>query len=575
MGWLQTPSLAGLSPLTAWDSTSPCLCLSALHNLPRLAASLHRLVSPGAPAFSIKEHVLISIFAQSGSAYGNGNAYAVDIVTIMRQFYGVNVSFLASFLLIATTQILGYGFAGLLRKYLVEPANMWWPYNLVYVSLFRTLHEPDRPPKGQLLRSHFFFIIMAISFAWYCVPDYFIPILTSVSWVCWVWPKSITAQQIGGGMYGLGLGAFPLDWATISAFLGSPLASPWFATANVAVGFFLACYVIMPVVYWTNTYEAQRFPILTSTLFQENGMRYPTRSILTPEITLNVTAYEQVGHPWLSGYFALGYGFGFAALTASIVHVALWNGKEIVTRALSARRESKPDVHTRLMQKYEKLPEWWFTVLLIISITAAIGCLEGFPEFQLPWWGLLVAAAMSFVFTLPIGTISATTNQTPGLNIITEMVWGYLRPGEPIGNVCFKTYGYISMTQAISFLSDFKVSHACSHAPTGLRSRSNSIVCLDHCPACAPWPPPDLPSARAPHPPCLCPGLGCALLAWCHPCLSYCPSFLLWTAWDLHENPPAADVHRPGDGHSPRRHRQPLRGLLALLDHREREHLQH
>ena len=32
-------------------------------------------------------------------------------------------------------------------------------------------------------------------------------------------------------------------------------------------------------------------------------------------------------------------------------------------------------------------------------------------------------------------------------------------PGKPVANVAFKTYGYISMTQALSFLGDFKVGH--------------------------------------------------------------------------------------------------------------------
>lgn len=49
--------------------------------------------------------------------------------------------------------------------------------------------------------------------------------------------------------------------------------------------------------------------------------------------------------------------------------------------------------------------------------------------------------------------------QTPGLNIITEYMIGYLYPGRPVANVSFKTYGYISMTQAVSFLSDFKLGH--------------------------------------------------------------------------------------------------------------------
>lgn len=36
---------------------------------------------------------------------------------------------------------------------------------------------------------------------------------------------------------------------------------------------------------------------------------------------------------------------------------------------------------------------------------------------------------------------------------------GVILPGRPIANVCFKTYGYMSMAQAVSFLSDFKLGH--------------------------------------------------------------------------------------------------------------------
>ena len=50
-------------------------------------------------------------------------------------------------------------------------------------------------------------------------------------------------------------------------------------------------------------------------------------------------------------------------------------------------------------------------------------------------------------------------SQTPGLNIITEYLMGVMYPGKPTANVAFKTYGYMSMTQAISFLSDFKLGH--------------------------------------------------------------------------------------------------------------------
>jgi hypothetical protein len=32
-------------------------------------------------------------------------------------------------------------------------------------------------------------------------------------------------------------------------------------------------------------------------------------------------------------------------------------------------------------------------------------------------------------------------------------------PERPVANMCFKVYGYISMTQALTFLQDFKLGH--------------------------------------------------------------------------------------------------------------------
>ncbi|TKY74480.1 Oligopeptide transporter 2 [Spatholobus suberectus] len=92
-------------------------------------------LNPG--PFNMKEHVLISIFANAGAAFGNGSAYAVGIVDIIRAFYGRKITFLASWLLVITTQVLGYGWAGIMKKYVVDPAQMWWPATLVQVSLFR------------------------------------------------------------------------------------------------------------------------------------------------------------------------------------------------------------------------------------------------------------------------------------------------------------------------------------------------------------------------------------------------------------------------------------------------------
>ncbi|KAH0900257.1 hypothetical protein HID58_049825 [Brassica napus] len=412
-------------------------------------------LNPG--PFNMKEHVLISIFANAGSAFGSGSAYAVGIVTIIKAFYRKNISFIAGWLLIITTQVLGYGWAGLLRKYVVEPAHMWWPSTLVQVSLFRALHEKD---EQRMTRAKFFVIALVCSFGWYIVPGYLFTTLTSISWICWAFPRSVTAQQIGSGMRGLGLGAFTLDWTAVASFLFSPLISPFFAIANVFIGYVLLIYIVLPLSYWGfDAYNATRFPIFSSHLFTSVGQTYDIPAIVNDKFELDLAKYEQQGRINLSTFFAMTYGLGFATIASTLTHVALFYGREITER-FRVSYKGKEDVHTRLMKRYKDIPSWWFYSMLGATLLISLAlCVFLNDQVQMPWWGLVFASAMAFIFTLPISIITATTNQTPGLNIITEYAMGIIYPGRPIANVCFKVYGYMSMAQAVSFLNDFKLGH--------------------------------------------------------------------------------------------------------------------
>ena len=92
----------------------------------------------------------------------------------------------------------------------------------------RALHEKEVRNKGGFTRSQFFLVAFICSFVYYIFPGYLFQMLTSLSWICWVFPNSVFAQQLGSGLYGLGIGSIGLDWASVSSYLGSPLASPWF-----------------------------------------------------------------------------------------------------------------------------------------------------------------------------------------------------------------------------------------------------------------------------------------------------------------------------------------------------------
>ncbi|CAA2987949.1 oligopeptide transporter 3 [Olea europaea subsp. europaea] len=396
-------------------------------------------LNPG--PFNVKEHVIITVMANCGVSIGGGDAYSIGAITVMKAYYKQSLNFLLALLIVLTTQ-------------------MWWPSNLAQVALFRALHEKEHKAKG-LTRMQFFLVFMAASFAYYLFPGYLFPILTFFSWVCWAWPHSITAQQIGSGYHGLGVGAFTLDWAGIGAYHGSPLVTPFSSILNVGVGFIMFIYIIVPLCYWKfDTFDARKFPIFSNQLFTSSGHKYDTTKILTPQYDLNIPAYEKYSKLYLSPLFALSIGSGFARFTATLTHVALFHGSDIWKQSRSAMKNASLDIHSKLMKRYKEVPQCWFLVLLVGSIAFSLMmCFIWKEDVQLPWWGLLFAFGLAWIVTLPIGVIQATTNQQPGYDIIAQFIIGYILPGKPIANLLFKIYGRISTIHALSFLADLKLGH--------------------------------------------------------------------------------------------------------------------
>lgn len=189
------------------------------------------------------------------------------------------------------------------------------------------LHEKEKRPKGVTTRTQFFLLVLISGMAYSVLPGYMFSMLTSFSWICWLAPKSVLVQQLGSGASGLGIASFGIDWSTISSYLGSPLASPWFATANIAAGFVLIMYVMTPLTYWFNVYNAKKFSLFSIKFFKGNGSLYDISSIVNSDFHLDREAYAKNGPLHLSTFFAITYGLGFATLPATIVHVLLFNGR--------------------------------------------------------------------------------------------------------------------------------------------------------------------------------------------------------------------------------------------------------
>ncbi|CAF5176307.1 unnamed protein product [Rotaria magnacalcarata] len=109
------------------------------------------------------------------------------------------------------------------------------------------------------------------------------------------------------------------------------------------------------------------------------------------------------------------------------------------------------------MPYYSEAPEWWYTILFVFAFVVA-ALVYHFGELM-PWYFLFLAVASAFLFLLPTGIVLVVTNQGIGLNVITEFIAGVAIPGDPLANVTFKTYGYITQAQALTLISDLKLGH--------------------------------------------------------------------------------------------------------------------
>ncbi|RKP37025.1 oligopeptide transporter [Dimargaris cristalligena] len=395
-------------------------------------------LNPG--PFSIKEHVLVSVVANSGA----GTAYAIDVVVIKKLFYKMELSFFASLLLILTSQLVGYGLAGIARKYLVRPAAMIWPSSLVTVALFRTFHEREEKEAAQ-------------RFAWYFVPGYLFTGLGSISLLCLLAPSSLWANQLGDGRYGLGMFSLTFDWSMVSsAYLSSPIATPFWAACNMFGGFVTVMWFIVPLAYYFNVWGSSHFPIYTPATYDVYGHAYNTTRVM-PGGQYSEGAYQEYSPLRLSFQFAITYALSFASFASILTYIALNYSQEIKDR-FTESRTMRDDIHAKLMRRYPEVPAWWYTTIFVVNGGLAIVLCE-WAGIELPWWALILALGISSLFIIPVGIISAVSNQAPGLNVITEFIIGYLLPGKPIANVTFKTYGTITMTQGLTLIGDMKLGH--------------------------------------------------------------------------------------------------------------------
>ncbi|KAJ2395263.1 hypothetical protein GGI05_001668 [Coemansia sp. RSA 2603] len=253
--------------------------------------------------------------------------------------------------------------------------------------------------------------------------------------------------------------ALTLDWSTISnVYTGSPLATPWFAACNLFVGFVLVMWVITPIAYYSNAWDAKYLPIYTNTLFASDGSVYNVSRVLQNG-KLDPAAYEAYSPMRMSFQFLLMYGFCFMGITCLLSHVILNHGPDLWRSIQNIRKPTIERVNDQTEHYfkfvYQNVPRSWYVCIVVTTLAMGLASCQVYD--LLPWYGFLLAIGLAGLLTLPVGLVEAVSNFQYALGVITELIAGYIWPGQPTYNASFKMFGYITMKQSLMLTKDQKL----------------------------------------------------------------------------------------------------------------------
>ncbi|EGX93558.1 OPT peptide transporter Mtd1 [Cordyceps militaris CM01] len=372
-------------------------------------------------AFGIKEHVVASLIASSG----NNGLSGVEIYAVERLFYDRAVAASTAVLATFSISLCGFVLAGVLRPLIVYPAEM------VYWS---TLPQ----------------VFPAYMVTWFgglsvfCLASLGAPAAT----------RTAFGRIFGGASSneGLGLLNFSLDWQYIqSTYLSLPLKQQ----LNSWIGYAI-WYLVVPLLFYKNVWDAQKFPFMSTSLFSSNGSRFVTTSVLNAHGTIDYDKLARVGVPQLTSTTAWGYLTASLAMGALITHVVLFYGKGMVQAWKQASARTQPDVHYQKMLRYKEVPMWWYLVLFALTFVAGLVVnIRG--DTTLPVWGYIISLLLGAVIA-PFSCILYGLYGTGiGTNQISKMVAGAVHPGRPLANLYFASWSHQVILLAVNLANWLKV----------------------------------------------------------------------------------------------------------------------
>lgn len=438
-------------------------------------------------------------------------ATSTQALAAQQLFYGGYPSRAAGIFITFSTQLIGFGIAGLLRDVLVYPTRMLWPINLPVATLLEALHRDKSETRRRL---KVFYIIFICIFVWETLPEYMFTVLTGLSVFCLAKQDSLVFTNLFGGASGnegLGFLSICFDWNYIAG-LWNPLWMPLQTSVNLIIGL-CGCYILFMGVFYGNVWGSQNFPFLSQQLFDgsSNGTNYVPwnqTAFINDKFEIMTDLIKPEDAPHLTGTYVAYLITSNMGLTAALVHMFLWHRDDLkagwawaspsnLKKLFSAshwmfwknqetpeerleRKYKDPnlDPHYKLMlkNKYKESPRWWWGMIVLGSFIVGISCLYAMHS-TLPWWGFIVACLLTTLFMLFFGAQMGMTGFQFNVQPICQMLAGYMFPGKPLANFYFTCYTYNALQQGQILAKDIKLAQY-AHLPPRLTFLVQVIGCL-------------------------------------------------------------------------------------------------
>ncbi|KAH6887606.1 OPT oligopeptide transporter [Thelonectria olida] len=426
--------------------------------LPNYTVPLGRFsfsLNPG--PFSIKEHAIIGIAANAGSQ----GQWATFLPTNAALYYGITMKPAVALFFGWGVSLLGFSFAAMVRKILIDDPEFIFPLSLQQVTLYRSMQGT-----GGHKQMKIFWVLLFATFAWQFLPEYIFPFVASLAPLCWFASRNHTVNFLGAGRGGMGLLNITLNWSNITSTV---VTYPYSVQLLVFAGFVLTTWILIPISYFGNLWGSPTYNIMSNGVFQKNGSIYPVESLIYTDSSgtqhVNETRYEEIGLAYSGAQYTWQIFMWYASYISSFVWCGLFLGPKLA-RLWKARRNLNgyhKDRLSEIIRQYGEITKWEWVALTVVPISMLLGIVAS-KSIWMPLWTYFVALGFGAAAMLPMSFVYAVSGFSIKVGFFNELVYGYMIEAKgssrhPLGQLAYRIISGNVWYDSRIVLEDQKIGH--------------------------------------------------------------------------------------------------------------------